>query len=349
MTEKPDPREGAIAPDLEQRELRVANRETWVRAREITTGEHDAIIAEREEKIDEREMLVRLREEALQARLALAQANTERDRLLEHLRAANERLVIATLRADENAETESKGRVAAEFHSATLESQGRAKNEFLAMLGHELRNPLSPIVGALDLMVMRDPEAMVHEREIIRNQVGLLMRLVDDLLDLSRVAEGKLALRRQAVALDSIVATALDTVRPLLIEKHHHVEVDVPAQLVVDGDPIRLSQVFSNLVTNSAKYTPKNGHIEIRGRRRGPHIIVSVRDNGVGIAREMLPHVFEPYAQESRSRDSSKGGLGLGLAIVHRLVTMHGATVTVTSEGRDRGTEFTVSIPAATS
>ena len=341
-----DPTGMESAADVEQRERAVSNRETWVRAREMVTGEHDAFIADREGQLNERETVVQLREEAVRVQRLVDSANAERDRLLAQLRATNERLVIATIHADEAAEAEQQARIAAEDRSKKLESQGRAKNEFLAMLGHELRNPLAPIVGALDLMEMRDPKVLANERSIIHRQVRQLMQLVEDMLDLSRSTEGKIELHCEPVALDAVVWAAVDTVKPLIIEKHHNVHVDVPAQLVVNGDPLRLNQIVSNLLANAAKYTQDNGQIEVTGMATGSMITLRVRDNGIGISPEMLPHVFEPFSQEPGSRSFARGGLGLGLAIVHRLVTLHRGTVFVNSAGRGCGTEFLVSIPA---
>jgi signal transduction histidine kinase len=343
-TEKP-----VAMRDPDTREQALANREAWVRAREIVTGEHDIIIAEREEQLTGREQLVKAREETLRARAEALAASNERDRLLAQLRDANERLVLAAVRAEEAAEIETRNRLDAENLTVQLQSAGRAKNEFLAMLGHELRNPLAPILSALDVMAVRAPAENVRERAVIVTQVQQLVRLVDDLLDLSRADAGKIDILTERVALDTVVTRAIETVAPLIREKRHTIKAQVGPGLTIVGDPIRLNQIVSNLVANAAKYTPPNGTIQIFGERRGTDIVLRVRDNGIGISSEMLPRVFEPFAQEDRVHDRADQGLGLGLAIVQRLVDLHGGTVTVESGGVGCGTEFVVILPSSSS
>ncbi len=221
----------------------------------------------------------------------------------------------------------------------------RAKDEFLAMLGHELRNPIAPIRTALDLMTMRDPTRFERERTIIDRQVSYLVRLVDDLLDISRVTGGKIELRREVVELSHLVALAVETASPLLEAKNHHLTMAVVPGLLVDVDVTRMTQVISNLVANAAKYTAAQGTIEILGERRGSSIWLAVRDNGIGISPEMMPHVFDLFAQETQAIDRPAGGLGLGLAIVKSLLAMHGGTVTATSLGRGQGSQFEVELP----
>ncbi|MCE9574125.1 MAG: PAS domain S-box protein [Deltaproteobacteria bacterium] len=227
------------------------------------------------------------------------------------------------------------------------EAANRAKDEFLAMLGHELRNPLAPMVTALSLMKARDGEASQRERTVIERQVTHLGRLIDDLLDVSRITEGKVQLRRERVELAVIVQRAVELASPLLEQRDHHLLVDVAATgLAVFGDPTRLAQVVSNLIGNAAKYTPRGGHIEVVARREGARAVLTVRDDGVGIAREMLPHVFDLFAQERQSVDRAQGGLGLGLAIVKSLIAMHDGTVVAASEGHGKGSTFTVELAA---
>jgi PAS domain S-box-containing protein len=194
------------------------------------------------------------------------------------------------------------------------EGANRAKDEFLAMLGHELRNPLAPILTALQLMSIRDgPETTVKERAVIDRQVRHLMRLVDDLLDVSRIARGKIELSRENVELSRIVAQAVEMASPLLEERRHNLVLNVPRSgLVVNGDVTRLSQVVQNLVTNAAKYTEPGGRIQIDARRVEQDIELVVQDNGVGIPADMLPHVFDLFVQGRQSADRSKGGLGSG-------------------------------------
>jgi PAS domain S-box-containing protein len=226
------------------------------------------------------------------------------------------------------------------------ESANRAKDEFLAMLGHELRNPLSPIVTALQLMKVQGPEHSEHARTIIERQVDHLIRLVDDLLDVSRIARGKVELKKETIEIAEIVATAIEMVSPLLEERAHFLHVDVPRHgLAVDGDPMRLSQVVSNLLTNAAKYTPPAGRITLRAQRAGEQLVLSVRDSGIGISADVLQHVFDLFVQERQAIDRSQGGLGLGLAIVRNLVEGHGGSVSAASEGAGRGSEFTVRLP----
>jgi len=230
---------------------------------------------------------------------------------------------------------------------AEADAAGRAKDEFLAMLGHELRNPLAPILTALQLLKLRDDRS-TKELTIIDRQVRHLIRLVDDLLDISRVTRGKIELRRDRLKLANIVAKAIEMVGPLLESRHHYVTVSIPKRgMQLEGDEGRLIQVFTNLLTNAGKYTPPRGRIALSASRDGHEIVVQVKDSGVGIHAELLPHVFELFAQGTRSIDRAEGGLGLGLAIVHSLVRLHGGTVAAISEGAGRGSEFVVRLPAS--
>jgi PAS domain S-box-containing protein len=225
------------------------------------------------------------------------------------------------------------------------EAGNRAKDEFLALLGHELRNPLSPILTALNLMEARDAGALQEERAIIERQVEHVVRLVDDLLDVSRITRGMVSLERQRVDLAKVVERAIELASPLLEQRAHRLSVAVPPGLGVDGDPLRLSQVFANLLTNAAKYTPREGAITIVGEREGASACVSVRDTGIGIRPAMLPKVFDRFVQERQALDRSEGGLGLGLSIVRSLVDLHGGRVEARSEGLGKGSEFRVSLP----
>jgi PAS domain S-box-containing protein len=224
----------------------------------------------------------------------------------------------------------------------------RAKDEFLAMLGHELRNPLAPIRTALQLMTLRAGGDTTKERKVIERQVEHLVRLVDDLLDVSRLTRSKIKLEREPLEIGAVISRALEMASPLLEQRRHHVHTQVPREgLVVHGDPARLAQVFSNLLTNAAKFTNPGGHITVAAARAGGgEIEIAVADTGVGIAPEFLPSVFESFLQERRTVERSQGGLGLGLSIVRSLVTMHGGTVTAHSEGRGQGATFTVRLPA---
>ena len=227
------------------------------------------------------------------------------------------------------------------------ESASRAKDEFLAMLSHELRNPLSPILTALQLMRLREgADAVERERVIIERQVRHLTRLVDDLLDVSRVTQGKIELRRHPLELAEVVAKGVELASPLFEERHHELTLTVPATgLVIDADEQRLTQVVANLLTNAAKYTDARGRIDVVARAEGEEAVLSVRDNGIGMPAPLVPAVFDLFVQGPRAFDRSHGGLGLGLAIVRSLVTLHGGSVAAASDGPGRGSEFTVRLP----
>jgi PAS domain S-box-containing protein len=228
----------------------------------------------------------------------------------------------------------------------SAEAASRAKDEFLAMLGHELRNPLAPILTALQLLKLRGIDDAAEERGVIERQVQHLVSLVDDLLDVSRITRGRVDLRRERVELATVVTRALEIAAPLIDQQRHSLHVDVPAGLFVHGDAGRLSQVVSNLLTNAAKYTDTGGLVAVVGWREGADAVLSVRDSGVGIEHGMLARIFELFVQEPQSLARSQGGLGLGLAIVRSLVDLHGGKVEVRSEGRGRGSEFLVRLPA---
>jgi signal transduction histidine kinase/ActR/RegA family two-component response regulator len=226
------------------------------------------------------------------------------------------------------------------------EAASRAKDEFFAILGHELRNPLAPIQTATELLRMRGgtPE---RELAVIERQTRHLTRLVDDLLDVARIARGGVDLSREPVDVAEIVRNATDMVEPLLVKHHHQLTMNIARGLVVDADPTRLAQILGNLLTNAASYTPPGGSIEVRAVRDGDRITIRVRDTGIGIPAEMLPNIFEPFVQQRQPLDRSRGGLGLGLAIVRSLVEAHGGSVRAHSEGPGHGTEVTVELPAA--
>ncbi len=231
---------------------------------------------------------------------------------------------------------------------AQAEIASRSKDEFLAMLGHELRNPLAPIVTALQLMRLRDDGAVHKERTIIERQVNHLVRLVDDLLDVSRITRGKIELKRERIELAEVVAKAIEMASPLIEERRHRLTLRVPRQgLLVEADAVRLAQVISNLLNNAAKYTEPQGSITLSARRQGDEVVLAVRDNGIGLRPEILPQIFDLFVQESQALDRAQGGLGLGLAIVRILVELHGGTVEARSAGAGRGSEFAVRLPAA--
>jgi signal transduction histidine kinase/DNA-binding response OmpR family regulator len=230
-----------------------------------------------------------------------------------------------------------------------LESD-RNKDEFLAILGHELRNPLAPILTALQVMRARSTDPSTErERAIIERQVTHLSRLVDDLLDVSRATMGKIDLRREQVDLATAVARAVEIARPLIEARGHHLSISVPVgALFVEGDLVRLAQVIANLLQNAAKYTERGGHIEVDGRREGGEMILRVRDDGQGIPPERLSSMFELFVQGDQGDDRSHhGGLGIGLTLVRSLVQLHGGTVDAFSEGPGKGSEFVIRLPAS--
>jgi PAS domain S-box-containing protein len=222
----------------------------------------------------------------------------------------------------------------------------RAKDEFLAMLGHELRNPLAPIFTALELMRIRGETTSSREREVIERQAKHLGVLVEDLLDISRITTGKVELKRTRTEIEPIITKAIETASPLFETRRHDVSINIGSGLVVDGDPARLIQVFANLLTNAAKYTDPGGRISITAQREGEQVAVAVTDNGRGMSPDMLPRVFDLFVQERQSIDRSLGGLGIGLAIVKNLVTMHGGNVEARSKGLGLGSSFIVRLPA---
>lgn len=221
----------------------------------------------------------------------------------------------------------------------------RRKDEFLAMLGHELRNPLAPILTAVQLMDMRN-DAGQRERSVIRRQAEHLTRLVDDLLDISRVTRGKIELRKERLDVHTSIAKSIEIASPLLEQRAHRLTIDVPRdELHVEADPVRLSQIVANLLTNAARYTPPNGNIHVKAAREDDHVAVSVTDDGIGIAPELIPRIFEMFVQGDREIDRSEGGLGLGLALVQSLTKLHDGSVTVLSDGLGTGSTFVVRLP----
>ena len=232
--------------------------------------------------------------------------------------------------------------------AATLSDADHRKDEFIATLAHELRNPLAPIRNGLQILklVQNDPISREQSRAMMERQVDQLVRLVDDLLDVSRISRGKIELRRERVLLVDVLASAVETSRPLIEQMGHELSITPPPQpVVVDGDLTRLAQVFLNLLNNAAKYSERGGHIWLTTELRGTDVVVSVRDTGIGIAAEQLPRIFELFSQVDQSLEKSQGGLGIGLTLVRRLVEMHGGSVEARSEGPGRGSEFIVQLP----
>jgi signal transduction histidine kinase/ActR/RegA family two-component response regulator len=254
--------------------------------------------------------------------------------LVSQLRDANEHLVIATMEAHASTEAAERG--------------NRQREQFLAMLAHELRNPLAPIVNALAVLHrVATPEPLVPwAHDVIKRQVAHMTRLLNDLLDVSRVTSGKITLQKRPVALSDLMIQAVETAAPPIKDRKQNLTVEIPPHLLtLDGDGARLMQVFSNLLNNAAKYTQEGGAITFSAEEQGESVVLRVTDNGFGIAADVLPTIFELFAQEDRSLARAHGGLGIGLTVVRAIVEMHGGTVTARSRGPGEGSEFTVSLP----
>jgi signal transduction histidine kinase len=280
---------------------------------------------------------------------ALAEANytlqSEKTRELEemngHLQRANDELS----RSNQSLETEIRERMRAEN---MLKEAVVKRDEFLAMLSHELRNPLSPLRNASHMLMQGDTQdpKIIWSRGVIERQLKHMIRLVDDLLDVSRIARGKIVLVSEKVNVGEIIAAAVETVQPLLEQKKQQLEVsNGDAGLTVRGDPVRLSQVVGNLLHNAAKYTGEGGNIVLSTRANSGMAEICVRDSGIGISAESIPHIFELFTQIPSERVNTGGGLGIGLALVRALVELHGGDISASSLGLDRGSEFTLRLP----
>lgn len=271
---------------------------------------------------------------ALHAELLKAQeriAVMVRDAAL--LREANQHLLIASVDAQNLRDA--------------AETANVRKNEFLAMLAHELRNPLAPISMA-NAMLAKLPGAsteLLNLHAIIARQVAHLTRLLDDLLDAARISSGKVALVRSRLGLVELLRRAVQTVQVRMLDRSQHMTLDLPENLVVDGDPVRLAQVFSNLLVNASKYTGAGGTIRLAARAHDGFAVVTVADNGSGIAGGVMPHIFELFTQGPRALARSEGGLGVGLSVVRNIVELHGGRVSATSDGVGCGSVFSVSLP----
>jgi signal transduction histidine kinase len=233
-----------------------------------------------------------------------------------------------------------------------LEEADRRKNSFLATLAHELRNPLAPIRTAIELLrhVKGNAESMEQARGILERQIGQMVRLVDDLLDISRIVRGKVQVRKKRIELAEAVQIALEEARPRIAASGHKLTVEMPSEpIYLNADPNRLVQIVSNLLNNAARYTEKGGCIWLTVQRQGEEALLSIRDNGVGIAAEHLPHIFEMFAQigSDSNLQETQGGLGIGLALVRGLVELHGGSVEAHSDGPGTGSEFRVRLPIA--
>jgi CheY-like chemotaxis protein len=227
----------------------------------------------------------------------------------------------------------------------TLRASDRRKDEFIAMLSHELRNPLAPLSNGIQILRAQHEQGLDPRRthDMMERQLGYLVRLVDDLLEMSRINQGTLELRRERLTLASVVSAAVETSEPIIREAGHHLEITVPQVSVwLDGDPVRLGQIVSNLLNNAARYTERGGRIWLDAELRRDRVSISVRDSGVGFAPEAADGFFELFHRGARSK-----GLGIGLTIARRLAEMHGGTIRASSEGPGRGACFTVDLPVA--
>jgi CheY-like chemotaxis protein len=235
-------------------------------------------------------------------------------------------------------------------HAESLADTAQKMHEFIAMLAHELRNPLAPIRNAVALMQRRKIEDPIVEsmRQTIERQSGHLVRIIDELLDVNRVARGQFSIERTTIDLREVIHRAVETSRPLIDSRHHTFTVDLgSAEIRVDADALRLTQVVVNLLNNAAKYTPEGGRIHLQARMHGDHAEVSVRDSGKGIDRAALDRVFDLFLQLEPNATGSMGGLGVGLALVRRIVELHGGRVQALSDGPGTGSEFIVRIPGS--
>lgn len=231
---------------------------------------------------------------------------------------------------------------------AELQEADRRKDEFLAVLAHELRSPLAPICNSLHLLRLSEDVAPVveHVRPIMERQVNNMVRLVDDLLEISRISRGKIELRKEPVDLLTVIGSAVETVRPLMEAGGHQLAVSLsPKPILLEADPVRIAQVISNLLNNAAKYTPTGGQVWLSAHSEGGQAAISVRDTGVGIPEDMLGHIFDMFAQIERARTDTQGGLGIGLTLAKRLVEMHGGAIEAHSTGLGQGSELIVRLP----
>jgi signal transduction histidine kinase/ActR/RegA family two-component response regulator len=261
-------------------------------------------------------------------------------------------LIVTDITQQKRHEAERAARAAAEQAAEFLRSADQRKDEFLAILGHELRNPLAPLRNGLQILNLIGAKEMAAQQvhEMMTRQLESLARLVDDLLDVGRVTQGKIELRSERADLKLILMRSVESCRTFIDGHNHHLELDLPrTPVLVDADAVRLIQVISNLLNNAAKFTPRGGNISVKLScdHEAHHAVVTVKDDGRGIAQEMLSRIFDLYAQADHSASRAEGGLGIGLTLARRVVELHGGTIEASSAGLDRGSEFVMRLPLA--
>ncbi len=309
----------------------VAERRRAVDASEIALWKREKSVDLREEAALLREKAAWLREEAIAAQERAAKAKALG---ITQMREANQNLVVAA--------------VDAQTKTDAAEQANRRLEEFLAMLAHELRSPLAPIRNAVAILqrITSSHAQLPWIHDVIKRQADHMSRLLDDLLDVARVTSGKVTLQRRPVAVIEFLGQAIETSRPLIDARRQQFSLDIPPQpLYVDGDLARLTQVFSNLLHNASKYTDEGGAISLSVQASGATLTLRLADNGNGIPAEILPRIFDLFAQSDRALARAQGGLGIGLTVVRRLVEMHGGTVSAASAGVNQGSEFVVTLP----
>ena len=276
---------------------------------------------------------------------------TETAQSYEKTLAMNEALILGSVRQHELTEAADASNAQLQAAEAILLDAEEHKNEFLALLAHELRNPLAPLRFAMEIVRRADGNRDVMRPALgtMERQLGQMTRLVDDLLDVARISQGKLDLRPGKIELASVIHPLVEAARPACESARQDLTVTLPPQPVyLHADPVRLTQVFGNLLNNASKFTPRGGHVSLTAERSGSDVVVTVRDTGIGIPSKMLPKIFDVFTQGDQTLERPHGGLGIGLTLVRRLVEMHGGSVEAFSDGPDRGSEFVVRLPALT-
>ena len=304
-----------------------------------SVGKRESAVAAREEAVLTREDAARLRKEVIRAREEAARVKSELEQVMLQMREANERLVVATVKAQTMTEE--------------AERANRLKDEFLATVSHELRTPLNAVLGWARMLISKElnQERATHGIATIERNASALAHIIDDLLDVSRIVAGTLHLVHYPVDLAAVTQAAVNTVRPLAAAKSIQLQFapDPSSTEVVSGDAGRLEQVVVNLLSNAIKFTPENGRVDVSIKRAGPNLELAVEDTGEGISAAFLPHMFDRFRQADGATSRRHTGLGLGLAIVRQLVALHGGTVSADSSGPGKGAKFTVRLPIVTS